>query len=74
MNDPQADQAFGRSIRTEPPGSGEVRREADSLGTREIPVEAYWGANVSRALENFAISGRPISVYPDFIYAYAFLG
>jgi aspartate ammonia-lyase len=48
-----------------------MRRESDSLGERQIPAEAYWGVNVSRALENFAISGRPISVYSDFVFAYA---
>ncbi|RKH07936.1 aspartate ammonia-lyase [Corallococcus carmarthensis] len=43
----------------------------DSLGSRRIPADAYWGINVSRALDNFAISGRPISVYPDLLYGYA---
>ena len=71
MSDPQADEAFRRSVCTQPPGRGRVRAEADSLGEREVPLEAYWGINVSRALENFAISGRPISVYSDLIYAYA---
>lgn len=71
MSDPQADEAFRRSVCTQPPGRGRVRAEADSLGEREVPLDAYWGINVSRALENFAISGRPISVYSDLIYAYA---
>ncbi len=71
MSDPQADEAFRKSVCTRPQGSGRVRSETDSLGDREVPVEAYWGVNVSRALENFAISGRPISVYSDLIYAYA---
>src|SRR5699024_268142 len=43
----------------------------DSLGPREIPADAYWGINVSRALENFAISGRPIAIYPDLIFGLA---
>lgn len=71
MSDAQADEAFRRSICTQQLGGGRVRCETDSLGERQIPIEAYWGANVSRALENFAISGRPISVYSDLIYAYA---
>jgi aspartate ammonia-lyase len=37
----------------------------------EIPADAYWGINVKRALENFPISGRPISIYPDLIFGYA---
>src|SRR5262245_39104844 len=71
MSDPQADEAFRKSVCTRPQGGGRVRSETDSLGDRDVPVDAYWGVNVSRALENFAISGRPISVYSDLIYAYA---
>ena len=48
-----------------------TRVERDSLGEKEIPADVYWGINVSRALDNFAISGRPISIYPDLILAYA---
>ncbi|MEO8906753.1 MAG: aspartate ammonia-lyase, partial [Microbacteriaceae bacterium] len=48
-----------------------VRIETDSLGTREIPAEAYWGVHTSRAVENFPIAKRPISVYPEFIIAFA---
>jgi aspartate ammonia-lyase len=36
------------------------RKERDSLGTLEVPVDAYWGINTARALENFPISGRRI--------------
>ena len=50
----------------EPPAA-EVRTESDSIGTLAIPADAYWGINTARALENFPISGRPISVYPDLI-------
>ncbi|HWU45122.1 MAG TPA: aspartate ammonia-lyase, partial [Humibacter sp.] len=48
-----------------------VRTETDSLGSREIPEEAYWGVHTSRAVENFPIAKRPISVYPEFIVALA---
>ena len=48
-----------------------TRVETDSLGARDVPEDAYWGINVSRALDNFAISGRPISVYPDLIFGFA---
>jgi aspartate ammonia-lyase len=53
------------------PGTGSTRIETDSLGSKPIPAHAYWGINVSRALDNFAISGRPISTFPDLIYGYA---
>src|SRR5262245_46728547 len=72
MTNPNTDSAFHRSVHTLTRStSGAVRIETDSLGARQIPIDAYWGINVSRALENFAISGRPISVYPDLIYGYA---
>lgn len=71
MADPRADAAFHRSINTRKSPCTRTRTETDSLGSREIPWEAYWGINVLRALENFAISGRPIATYPDFIFGYA---
>ncbi len=45
----------------------ETRTETDSLGSVEVPADAYWGVHTMRALENFPISKRPISVYPDLI-------
>ncbi len=48
-----------------------IRIEKDSLGSLEIPAGAYWGIHTARAHENFPIAKRPISVYPDFIRAYA---
>ena len=71
MSDYRADQAFQKSIRTLDLAPGATRTETDNLGTKQIPADAYWGLNVSRALENFAISGRPISTYPDLIFGYA---
>ncbi len=41
----------------------------DSLGVREIPDEAYWGAQTSRAIENYPVSGE--RAHPDLIVAYA---
>ena len=71
MSDPRADAAFRRSINTRKEPCTKARTETDSLGSREIPSDAYWGINVLRALENFPISGRPIAVYPDLIFGYA---
>ncbi|MFT4235103.1 MAG: aspartate ammonia-lyase [Microbacterium sp.] len=48
-----------------------TRTESDSLGSLDIPIEAYWGIHTARALENFDISKRPISVYPEFVTALA---
>jgi aspartate ammonia-lyase len=44
-----------------------MRTERDSLGEREVPVAAYWGIHTARALENFPITRRAISNYPDLI-------
>ncbi|MCY1023487.1 aspartate ammonia-lyase [Pyxidicoccus sp. MSG2] len=71
MADPRAEQTFQKSIHTQSSNGAAFRVETDSLGSKRIPADAYWGINVSRALDNFAISGRPISVYPDFLFGYA---
>jgi len=71
MPDRRADKAFQKSIHTLDLPVGATRNETDNLGTKQIPGDAYWGLNVSRALDNFAISGRPISTYPDLIFGYA---
>jgi aspartate ammonia-lyase len=46
-----------------------VREERDSLGVRQIPDDAYWGAQTSRAVENYPISGE--RAHPEMIRAYA---
>ena len=48
-----------------------MRTESDSLGEYEIPDEAYWGVHTARAVENFPISERPISVYSELVRALA---
>jgi len=35
----------------------EFRTEADSMGPMQVPVDAYYGAQTARAVENFPISG-----------------
>ena len=48
-----------------------MRIEHDLLGEKAIPNEAYYGVQTARAMENFHISGVPISHYPDLIRALA---
>ncbi|HSQ04329.1 MAG TPA: aspartate ammonia-lyase [Burkholderiales bacterium] len=48
-----------------------TRREHDLLGERDIAVRAYYGIHTLRALENFPITGTPISIYPDLVTALA---
>ena len=50
-----------------------TRTETDSLGSLEIPAEAYWGIHTARALENFPITRRAIHNYPDLVRALAFV-
>jgi len=47
------------------------RIEHDLLGDREVPAAAYYGVHTLRALENFEITGTPISIYPDLVSALA---
>jgi aspartate ammonia-lyase len=53
--------------------TGQTRREHDLLGEREVPVEAYYGVQTLRALENFPISGVRLSGFQHFIDALAFI-
>jgi aspartate ammonia-lyase len=50
--------------------SSTFRVEHDFLGEKEIPAEAYWGVHTARAVENFPISGTPISAMPALIRAF----
>jgi aspartate ammonia-lyase len=49
----------------------QTRTEHDLLGSRMLPANAYYGIHTLRALENFPISGTPISIYPDLVAALA---
>ena len=51
--------------------SGGVRTEQDLLGTREVPAAHYYGIQTLRAVENFPITGIPISQYPLLVRALA---
>ena len=42
-----------------------TRKEADSIGTMEVPMKAYYGVQTLRAKNNFHITGRPL--HPEFI-------
>jgi aspartate ammonia-lyase len=48
-----------------------TRLEHDLLGDRQVPASAYYGVHTLRALENFAVTGTPISIYPDLVAALA---
>jgi aspartate ammonia-lyase len=46
-----------------------TRTEHDSLGERRVPADVYYGVQTLRALENFPITGIPISRFPSLIRA-----
>ena len=49
------------------------RIERDFLGEREIPDEVYYGVQTLRGIENFKITGLPISLEPYFIQAFGYV-
>ncbi|MFE2999640.1 aspartate ammonia-lyase [Nocardia sp. NPDC059246] len=48
-----------------------TRIEHDLIGDRKVPADALYGVHTLRALENFTISGIPISRYSDLVSALA---
>ena len=46
-------------------GQKEFRVEHDSIGDKEVPVDAYYGVQTLRAVENFRITG--LNLHPEFI-------
>ena len=47
------------------------RMEHDLLGEKKVPQEAYYGIQTLRGVENFPITGIPISSFPNLIKALA---
>ncbi|HXU17045.1 MAG TPA: aspartate ammonia-lyase [Terriglobales bacterium] len=50
-------------------GSRATRTEKDSLGTKEIPAQVYYGIQTARAVENYPISG--VRTHPTLVRAVA---
>ncbi|MBQ0826862.1 aspartate ammonia-lyase [Streptomyces tagetis] len=48
-----------------------VRGERDLIGSLPVPADAYWGVHTARALENFPVSGTPLSRHPRLVAALA---
>ena len=49
----------------------EYRIEHDLLGDKPVPADAYYGVHTLRAVENFPITGTPITFNPSLIDALA---
>ncbi len=59
---------------TEPQASQATRTEKDSLGTKEVPANVYWGIQTLRGKENFPISGFTVAqVMPEQIRAFGWI-
>jgi len=61
----------GRSGQGQFYDSGAVRSESDLLGTVSVPEDALFGVQTLRALENFPITGIPLSHFPSLVRALA---
>jgi fumarate hydratase, class II len=51
----------------EPTPTMPMRLESDSMGTVEVPVNVYWGAQTARSLLHFSISHDRMP--PELIWA-----
>ncbi len=49
------------------------RLESDLLGKLSVPIDAYYGVQTQRAIDNFEISTHKLSQYPEFIKALAYV-
>jgi aspartate ammonia-lyase len=49
-----------------------MRLEHDLLGERQVPDKHYYGIQTLRAVENFSITGIPISHYPRLVHSLAY--
>ncbi|WP_439135263.1 aspartate ammonia-lyase [Pseudomaricurvus sp.] len=48
-----------------------TRIETDSLGSKKIPADRYYGIQTQRAVENFSITDIPLSIDPEMVMALA---
>ena len=59
------------SLETNPIMTQPTRTEHDLLGDMELPADSWFGIRTQRAVDNFAITGVPISHFPAFVKALA---
>ncbi|MDE1463699.1 aspartate ammonia-lyase [Spartinivicinus poritis] len=58
-------------MNTDSANNNDYRVEYDLLGSKKIPQDVYYGIQTQRAIENFQITGVPISHYPSLITSLA---
>lgn len=49
------------------------RIESDLLGELKVPIDAYYGVQTQRAVDNFYITGRKMGEYPEFVKAIGYV-
>ena len=49
------------------------RVESDLLGELQVPADAYYGVQTQRAINNYHISRKKMSDYPDYVIAIAYV-
>jgi aspartate ammonia-lyase len=51
----------------------QTRTETDLLGEIKVPIDAYYGPQAARGMENFQISGQYNNDYPDYMKAWGMI-
>ena len=49
------------------------RVESDLIGELQVPIDAYYGVQTQRAINNYKISGTKMCDYPEYIIAMAYV-
>ena len=49
------------------------RIESDLLGEMQVPVEAYYGVQTQRGIDNYKVSNLKMSDFPEYIIAMAYI-
>ena len=49
------------------------RVESDLLGELEVPVDAYYGVQTQRGINNYKVSNLKMSDFPEYIIAIAYI-
>jgi aspartate ammonia-lyase len=50
-----------------------MRTEKDFLGEKQLPDSAYYGVQTQRGMDNFRITGVPMSAEPEFVRAFGYV-
>lgn len=51
----------------------QYRKEKDTMGVVEVPIDAYWGAQTQRSIENFKIARDTNKMPLEIVQAFAYL-